>query len=111
MPQRKRSLKSASDEYNLILDVVTKYATHYGGRGIGFTCKKAGANIVDLSVPSSSSSTLDTISLIYGATVAKELQHLGPSTHPHLGCTVEGWVSGANWSAKRSTFLCFINSE
>lgn len=40
VPQRRRALKSATDEYAMALDVVSKYAAHYGGRGIGFTCKK-----------------------------------------------------------------------
>lgn len=112
VPQRKRALKSAADEYNLTLDIVSKYAVHYGGRGIGFTCKKASANVVDLSLPSSpQTNTIDAISLIYGSAVAKELQHLSLQEYPQLAFSVQGWVSGANWSAKRSQFLCFINSE
>jgi DNA mismatch repair protein MLH1 len=94
------------------LDIVSKYAVHYGGRGVGFTCKKASANVVDLSVPSSPhSTTLDAISLIYGSAVAKELQELTSQEYPQYGCSVRGWVSGANWSAKRNQFLCFINNR
>jgi len=96
----------------MALDVVSKYAVHYGGRGIGFTCKKASANVVDLSVPSSpQTKSIDAISTIYGSSVAKELKHLAVKEYPHLGCSVQGWVSGANWSAKRSQFLCFINNR
>ena len=112
VPQRRRALKSATDEYNLTLEVVSKYAVHYGGRGVGFTCKKASANVVDLSVASSPhTSTLDAISLVYGSTVAKELQQLPLQEYPEYGCSVQGWVSGANWSAKRNQFLCFINNR
>lgn len=42
VPTRKRALKSASDEYQRVLDVVTRYAVHYGARGVSFTCKKVG---------------------------------------------------------------------
>jgi DNA mismatch repair ATPase MutL len=38
MPLRKRAFRSASDEYNRILDVVTKYAVH--NPHCAWVCKK-----------------------------------------------------------------------
>lgn len=40
MPLRKRAFRSASDEYNRILDVVTKYAVH--NPHCAWVCKKVG---------------------------------------------------------------------
>jgi DNA mismatch repair protein MLH1 len=37
-PTRMKALKSPSDEYNRILDIVTRYAVH--NAGISFTCRK-----------------------------------------------------------------------
>jgi hypothetical protein len=37
---RKQALKNASEQYSRILDVVQKYAVHFGAKGVGFVCKK-----------------------------------------------------------------------
>lgn len=37
---RKQALKNTSEQYQRILDVVQKYAIHYGSKHIGFVCKK-----------------------------------------------------------------------
>ncbi|KAL9940711.1 hypothetical protein V8E36_000199 [Tilletia maclaganii] len=111
-PMRLRALRNATDEYNRCLDVVSKYAVHYGGRGVGFVCKKASSNTADVSTASSpQTTTLDTIRALHGSTVAKELVRLKPVKNDRLGFGVEGWISGANWSAKKSTLLCFINNR
>ncbi len=36
---RRKSLRSASEELRRVLEVVERYAIHYGGQGIGFSCK------------------------------------------------------------------------
>ena len=46
MPLRRKALRSASEEYNRIVDVMTKYAVHFSG--ISFTCKKHGEHSADL---------------------------------------------------------------
>ncbi len=74
VPQRRRALRSAADEYNRALDVVSKYAVHYGGKGVGFVCRKASSNATDLNTPSSpTNTTLDTIRILHGNAVAREL--------------------------------------
>ncbi|MCO5588093.1 hypothetical protein L7F22_042048 [Adiantum nelumboides] len=112
VPQRKRALKSASDEYAMALDVVSKYAVHYGGRGVGFSCKKAASAMVDLSVPSSSNTTtLDAIGVVYGSRVSKELIGLQQFNNDAYGTQLRGYISSPNWNARKSVFLLFINNR
>lgn len=40
MDTRRRAFKSPGEQYRGILDVVTRYAVHFGDRGVSFTCKK-----------------------------------------------------------------------
>lgn len=112
VPQRRRALRSAADEYNRALDVVSKYAVHYGGKGVGFVCRKASSNVTDLNTPSSpTTTTLDTIRILHGNAVARELVELQGVADPKLGFQCQGWISGANWSSKRTVLLCFINNR
>ncbi|ETS61698.1 hypothetical protein PaG_04197 [Moesziomyces aphidis] len=112
VPQRRRALRSPADEYNRALDVVSKYAVHYGGRGVGFVCRKAATNATDLNTPSSpTNTTLDTIRILHGNAVARELVELTDVHDTALGFQCNGWISGANWSSKRTTLLCFINNR
>lgn len=110
-PQRRRALRSASDEYYRILDFVSKYAVHFGERGISFSCKKAGSNTLDLSTPTSSASALDTIRIVYGSALARDLVHVPLISNSVLGFSCEGWISTANFVAKKTAFLCFINNR
>ncbi|CAM9957457.1 unnamed protein product, partial [Ectocarpus sp. 12 AP-2014] len=48
MDTRRRAFKSPGEQYKGILDVVTRYAVHFGDRGVSFTCKKHGQPSPDL---------------------------------------------------------------
>lgn len=72
MPTRKQAFKNANEQYQKILDVITKYAVHYGDKGISFICKKHGQNTPDIHTPPTSS-TLENIKIAYGNTLAREL--------------------------------------
>ncbi|KAJ4296870.1 DNA mismatch repair protein Mlh1 [Kalmusia sp. IMI 367209] len=97
--------RGASEEYAKILTMVACYAVHCSG--VSFSCKKHGASTTEISVPSAAS-TLDRIRQIHKATVANELVTL-QAENDRWGFKCDGWISNANYSAKRTTLLLFIN--
>lgn len=72
MQTRRQAFKNPGEQYQRILDVVTKYSVHFGQQKISFTCKKQGQPVPDLHTPIASSS-LENIKIAYGASVAREL--------------------------------------
>jgi DNA mismatch repair protein MLH1 len=74
MLPRRQALKNYSEETQRIVDVVTKYAVHYGDRMISMTCKRYGAtqSSPDVHTPTQST-TLNNIKLCYGSQIAREL--------------------------------------
>lgn len=105
MATRRKAFRSASEEYNKILDVVGRYAIHCSG--VAFSCKKHGESSATLSTPANAS-TLDTIRLIYQSTVANELIEFS-SEDARFGFKATGWTSNANYHVKKTTILLFIN--
>ncbi|KAG2195568.1 hypothetical protein INT47_001315 [Mucor saturninus] len=103
-PSRLKALKSPSNEYNRILDIVTRYAVH--NSGISFTCIKQGAKSSDIQT-SMDASRIDTIRRLYGA-VASELLPIEKS-FDDLGFKANGLISNANYNMKSMTLLLFIN--
>jgi DNA mismatch repair protein MLH1 len=106
VPSRRRAFRSSSEEYAKILELVGKYAVHC--LGVSFSCKKAGDNSgSSVSVPASAT-IKDRIRQIHGGAVANELVPL-KSEDDRWGFKCEGWISSANYSAKRTNMLLFIN--
>lgn len=71
------------------------------------TCKKSSSSTLDVNT-AIGSTVLDNIGMRYGESLRKELLELSVADEP-LGFKAKGWFSGANFSAKRGTFLFFVN--
>jgi DNA mismatch repair protein MLH1 len=83
-----------------------KYAVHC--IGVSFSCKKAGDNSgSSVSVPASAA-IKDRIRQLHGSAVANELVSLKVEDD-RWGFKCDGWISNANYSAKRTGMLLFIN--
>jgi DNA mismatch repair protein MLH1 len=106
IPSRRRAFRSASEEYAKILELVGKYAVHC--LGVSFSCKKAGDNSGSSVSVAASATIKDRIRQIHGTAVANELVAL-KSEDDRWGFKCEGWISNANYSAKRTNMLLFIN--
>ncbi|RQM19768.1 hypothetical protein B5M09_001142 [Aphanomyces astaci] len=109
---RKQALKNFSEQYHRVLDVMQRYAIHYGGTGTSFVCKKHRETTCDLNISSSSSTQLDVIKSIFGSSLAAELVAYS-LTSQQATVNVTGYVTNANYKyiTKKSTFIVFINNR
>ncbi|KAL0034722.1 hypothetical protein WJX77_003881 [Trebouxia sp. C0004] len=116
---RKQALKSSSDEFSRILDVVGRYAVYKSG--VAFSCKRQGEARADIHTLAGAS-RLDNIRAVYGPAVARCLlpfkQHMGsgaelPSAEDaEKPCFVaEGYVSNADFNGKKTMLVLFINGR
>ncbi|KAF9162799.1 DNA mismatch repair protein [Actinomortierella ambigua] len=105
VPTRRRALRSPTEEYNRILDVVNKYAIH--NAGVAFTCRKAGSTTPDVNT-APMASVVDNIRQIYGSAVVNELLLL-EETLPKYSLKIKAYISNANFNIKKFAFLLFIN--
>ena len=126
VPTRKRALKSHSEEFQRVADVVSKvstenkllhdltyilvklqYAIH--NSGLSFSLKKQGEQTLAVRTQKGAS-VCDNVGVIFGHTIAKELiQVEGEDTRYKF--KVKGWISNVNFSAKKFNFLLFINNR
>ncbi len=118
MDTRRKAFKNAGEQHQKILEVVTRYAINFGGRGLSFTCKKQGTVNPDIHTPKTAS-RLDNIRIAFGQGLARELLELTvtPSDnnltakHKAVELSVHGYISNANYSSKRPVFILFINDR
>ncbi|KAJ2940140.1 hypothetical protein O0L34_g14179 [Tuta absoluta] len=101
---RKKALRSPSEEYAHVMEVVGGYAIH--NSHVGFTLKKFGEN-TDIKTPMKSS-VIENVRIIHGNQIARELMEINLED-PVLKLKLHGYVTNVNYSHKRGTMLLFIN--
>ncbi|XP_010580798.1 PREDICTED: DNA mismatch repair protein Mlh1 isoform X1 [Haliaeetus leucocephalus] len=102
---RRKALKNPNEEYAKILEVVSRYAIH--NSGISFSVKKQGDTVSDVRTLSNAS-TVDNIRSIFGNAVSRELIEVA-CEDASLAFKMKGYITNANYSVKKCTFLLFIN--
>ena len=105
---RKNSLKSASEEYNLIVDLITKYAIQFSNF-VSFTLCREKESTADV-YTSSENQTLDNIRILYGKEVANELKAVATNSTQNI-FQMTGFISSVSYSTKKLTFILFINDR
>ena len=103
---RKRALKNTAEEYNKILEVVTRYALH--NPSVSFSCKKQSATTADIQTPGGT--TVEAIRVLFGNALARELIEINCSSEEY-NFSATGFITNPNYSAKKGTFIFFINSK
>ena len=97
---RKRSLKNASEEFNKIINVVTRYALHYPS--VSFSCKKFGETSSSVQTPGGSQ--IETFKVLFGNALAREVLEL-EETNEKLNFSLKGVITNPNYNAKKGTFI------
>ncbi|CAN9500004.1 unnamed protein product [Ophioblennius macclurei] len=102
---RRKALKSPSDEYSRIVEVVSRYAIHNSGKS--FSVKKQGETVADVrTLPNAS--VVDNIRGVFGNAVSRELIEVGCDDQK-LAYKMKGYISNANYSVKKCILILFIN--
>jgi DNA mismatch repair protein MLH1 len=107
---RRKAVRSTSEQYQRILEVVSRYAIHFASRNVSFTCKKYRDPSADVHTKATSS-TLDNIGSIFGASVAQELLPVEFSGQivPECDLDFKGYISNANFNMRKGVCIIFIN--
>lgn len=126
VPLRRKALRSASEEYNAILDVVSRYAVFRAGSAIAV--KKLGEAKSDIATPAGGT-RLDAIRAVYGAAVARNCLPVelktnevnygeeekesknGNGNGEELQCSVSGYITGADYAGRKTQLVVFINGR
>ncbi|TNM99705.1 hypothetical protein fugu_012738 [Takifugu bimaculatus] len=102
---RRKALKSPTDEYSRIVDVVSRYAIHNSGKS--FSVKKQGETVADVRTLANAS-VVDNIRGVFGNAVSRELIEVACEDQK-LAFKMKGYVSNANYSVKKCILILFIN--
>ncbi|KAL2657985.1 hypothetical protein AAZV13_04G210900 [Glycine max] len=110
MAARRKTLQNSSDDYSKIVDLVSRFAIHH--INVSFSCRKHGAVRADVHTVAMSS-RLDAIKSVYGVSVARNLIEIEASDNDPSTSVFEmhGYMSNANYAAKKITMVLFINDR
>ncbi|PKA66760.1 DNA mismatch repair protein MLH1 [Apostasia shenzhenica] len=110
MIARRKTLQNSNDDYPKIVDLISRFAIHH--TNVGFSCRKHGANKADVHSVAVSC-RLDAIKIVYGASVAHDLTAVTVSDNNLTRSVFEmdGFISNANYIAKKTTMVLFINDR
>ncbi|XP_039124068.1 DNA mismatch repair protein MLH1 isoform X1 [Dioscorea cayenensis subsp. rotundata] len=110
MIARRKNLQNSNDDYPKVVDLISRFAIHY--MNVSFSCRKHGANRADVHTVAAFS-RLEAIRNVYGVNVARDLLEITVSDD-NPACSVfnmDGFVSNANYAAKKTTMVLFINDR
>ena len=111
VPMRKRAIKSISEEYNNIIDIVGRYAVYHAG--VSLSLRKIGHSKIDVHTQKGSTRK-DTIRHVYGSPIASNLRHFENRDFVVNGKSIriDGCLTGPNYSGGRKTIMVlFINGR
>ncbi|CCH42624.1 DNA mismatch repair protein [Wickerhamomyces ciferrii] len=110
VPSRLRALKSSSDEFGKILDVIGRYAVHTDG--VGFACKRFGDAHYSLTTRPNVS-IKERIRTVFGSPIANELIPIEMDPIEEYGVLkVAGQFTNPNFNNKKSIQpVFFINNR
>lgn len=107
-PLRLKAMRNPSDEYQKIIEVMTKYALH--NSGVAIVCKKHGENTTDVHT-AKGATVPDNIKVLYGHAVSRELIHAETKDETYGLTDFRAWFTNPNFNLKKTTFIIFINSN
>lgn len=111
VPMRKRAIKSISEEYNNIIDIVGRYAVYHAG--VSMSVRKIGLSKIDIHTQKGSTRQ-DGIRHIYGGAISSNLRHFKNPSFIVNGesIQIDGCLTGPNYSGTRKMcMILFINGR
>ncbi|XP_068656516.1 DNA mismatch repair protein MLH1 isoform X2 [Aristolochia californica] len=110
MTARRKTLLNSNDDYSKIVDLISRFSIHHVK--VSFSCRKHGSNRPDVHTVGTSSK-LDAIRSVYGVSVSHDLMEIAASDDDpsRSAFKMDGLISNANYIAKKTIMVLFINER